>query len=151
LRLQTAADEPAARVPVRVAPRLAALLVRELLTYAVAATPRGSGVSVHVLGAEATGASAHGPRVVVDDAGTTLPASARRALVALEVVPGTFGRPSSVPLFVAAELAAAQGAQLDLADSPAQQAPPSTKGPEAPSEPRVIGGGVRAIVTFPAS
>jgi hypothetical protein len=70
-----------------------------------------------------------GPRLVVDDSGTSLPAAARRALLALEVEPGTFGRPSGVALFIAAEIALAQGALLEIGDAPA--------------------GGVRVTVTFP--
>ena len=65
---------------------------------------------------------------MVDDAGTPLPASARRAFVNLELEPGTFGRSTSVPLYVASEIAAWQGAVLDLADAPA--------------------GGVRVVVTY---
>jgi hypothetical protein len=75
-----------------------------------------------------------GARVVVDDGGTIVPAAARRALLALEVEPGTFGRPSSVALFIAAEIASAQGALLDVADAPVEAG---------------RGGGVRVTVTFP--
>jgi hypothetical protein len=70
----------------------------------------------------------HGPRVTVDDAGTPLPANARRPFVNLELEPGTFGRSTSVPLYVASEIAAWQGAVLELADAPA--------------------GGVRVTVTY---
>jgi hypothetical protein len=76
-----------------------------------------------------------GARIVVDDAGTILPAGARRPLLSLEVEPGTFGRPGSVALFVAAEIATAQGALLEIADAPLLE------------EGR--GGGVRVSVTFP--
>ena len=55
---------------------------------------------------------------MVDDSGTTLPAVARRALLALEVEPGTFGRPSGVALFAAAEIAAAQGGRIEVSDAP---------------------------------
>jgi hypothetical protein len=74
-----------------------------------------------------------GSRIVVDDGGTILPAAARKALLALEVEPGTYGRPSGVGLFVAAEIAAAQGALLEIGDAPVDGG---------------RGGGVRAIVTF---
>jgi hypothetical protein len=127
-------------------------LIRELIAYAIAATPRGSGVLVNVIANESNDA-AHGARVVVDDAGTLLPAAARNALVGLEVEPGTFGRPSSVPLFLAAEMAAAQGAQLELGDAPLQLAPAQERTgqvPDArPSERLSVGGGVRVIVSFP--
>ncbi len=145
LRLRTVPDEPNVRIVSRVAPRLAAVLARELVAYAVAATPRGSGVVVTVVAGGARGDDkALGARIVVDDAGTILPASARRAILALEVEPGTFGRPSSVSLFIAAEMAAAQGALLELSD-----ALPETSPGERGAGARGIGGGVRVIVTFP--
>ena len=77
-----------------------------------------------------------GSRIVIDDGGTIMPATARRSLLALEVEPGTFGRPSGVGLFVAAEIAAAQGALLEIGDAPVQDG---------------HGGGVRVTVTFPRS
>ena len=67
---------------------------------------------------------------MVDDAGTSLPGAARRALLALEVEPGTFGRPSGIALFIAAEIALAQGALLEIGDT-------------------ATAGGVRVSVTFP--
>jgi hypothetical protein len=70
----------------------------------------------------------------VDDGGTTLPAAARRALLALEVEPGTFGRSSFVGVFVASEIASGQGALLEIGDAPAGDG---------------HGGGVRVTVTFP--
>jgi hypothetical protein len=75
-----------------------------------------------------------GACISVDDSGVPLPAGARRPLRALEVEPGTFGRPSSVSLFVAGEIASAQGAVFELGDAPAQNG---------------SGGGVRVTVTFP--
>ena len=59
-----------------------------------------------------------GPRITVDDGGAALSATARRAFLTLEVDPGTHGRASSVPLYVGAEIAAAHGARVELADSP---------------------------------
>ncbi|HXN30711.1 MAG TPA: sensor histidine kinase [Polyangiaceae bacterium] len=145
VRVRTVPDEPRARVISRVAPRLAAVLARELVAYAIAATPRGSGVVVTVVAGAARGDDQGlGARIVVDDAGTILPGSARRALLALEVEPGTFGRPSSVSLFVAAELAAALGALLELSD-----AVPETIGAGLGPAARGLGGGVRVVVTFP--
>jgi signal transduction histidine kinase len=121
-------DEPSTTVVTRVAPRAVALLVRELLSHAVAASTRGSVVSVTLHGAN-PGPEGMGARLVVDDTGTSLPASARRALLGLEVEPGTFGRPSGVALFVASEIAAALGALLEIGDT--------------------VSGGVRVTVTFP--
>jgi signal transduction histidine kinase len=126
-------EPPDGRVLARAAPRAAGVVVRELIAHAIAATPRGSCVAVTVLARESDGL---GARVVVDDAGTILPAGARRPLLSLEVEPGTFGRPSSVALFLAAEIASAQGALLEIADAPL----PLAEG---------RGGGVRVTVTFP--
>ena len=127
LRIRATPEDPAPGVVANVAPRAAALLVRELLLHAIAASTRGSTVDV-TLEAPTSGVVALGARLSVDDTGTILPASARRALLALEVEPGTFGRPSGIALFVASEVASAQGALLDLGDSAA--------------------GGVRVTVTF---
>jgi hypothetical protein len=110
------------------------VLVRELLAHAISATARGSAVVVALFDRGAGSEPTLGPRMVFDDAGTILPAEGRRALLALEVEPGTFGRPNSVGLFVAAEIAAAQGARLDLEDAPVEDG---------------RGGGVRVTVVFP--
>jgi len=132
ISVRTIPDEPGARAPTRVSPRSVGALVREVVAQAISATPRGSGVSilVHAGGSE----EGLGARMVVDDGGTILPAAARRALLALEVEPGTFGRPSGVGLFLASEIAAAQGALLELGDAPVVDG---------------RGGGVRVSVTFP--
>jgi signal transduction histidine kinase len=109
-------------------------MVRSLVAHALSATPRGSAVIVSVSGPVTGPPAALGARLVVDDAGTILPTAARRALLALEVEPGTFGRPSGVGLFVAAEIASAQGALLEIGDAPVEAG---------------RGGGVRVTVTFP--
>jgi len=133
IRLSAGAGEQSTGPIARLAPRAIATLVRELLSHAIAASPRGSVVSVVVQAPDAR--SGLGARIVVDDSGTSLPAGARRALVTLEVEPGTFGRPSGVALFIAAEIAAAQGALFDIGDAPFENG---------------AGGGVRVTVTFPA-
>ena len=122
--------EEGARAVIRVSPRSVAVMLRALVAHALSATPRGSAISVTVSAPDVT----LGARVMVDDAGTILPTAARRALLALEVEPGTFGRPSSVGLFVAAEIASAQGALLEIGDAPVEAG---------------RGGGVRVAVTFP--
>jgi two-component system OmpR family sensor kinase len=127
LRIQSEPGAPA-HAFAHVGPRAAGLLVRELLSHALAASGKGTTVTLAIEGLGG-GGDAVGARLVVDDTGTILPAAARRALLALEVEPGTFGRPSGVALFVAAEIAIAQGASFELGDSPA--------------------GGVRVTVTFP--
>jgi two-component system OmpR family sensor kinase len=157
IRLRTVPPDPQARVLARLAPRLTGIMIRGLASYAIAATPRGSGIVLTVVAAgvlreqpnlhgglgDADSAEGLGARIVVDDAGTTLPASARRALLALEVEPGTFGRPSSVVLSVAAEIAAAQGAVFELSDALPERATGDRDGS------RSLGGGLRVIVTFP--
>jgi two-component system OmpR family sensor kinase len=140
VHVRTMPDET--RAPARLAPRAAAVLVRELLGHAIAATPRGGAVVVTV---QAPGAEL-GTRVVVDDGGTSLPAGARRAILQLEVVPGTFGRPSSVALFIAGEIAAAQGALLEIGDAPVGEGAhvSSSSAEQVP-----VTGGVRVSLVFP--
>jgi hypothetical protein len=124
-----------ARATARVAAGSASLLARELIVHAVQASPRGTEVVVTVMPQTAGLAGGGlGTRVLVDDCGTAIPAAARRALLALEVEPGTFGRPNGVALFVANEVAAAQGALLELGDTPV------TDGK---------GGGLRVTLSFP--
>jgi two-component system, OmpR family, sensor kinase len=118
VKIVTVPEGPETRVPVSLSPRAAALIARELLGQAVAATPRG--LAVHVCVASESGAPGErvGPRLTIDDAGASLPSTARRAFVALELEPSTFGRPSSIPLFVCTELIMWQGAMLELGDAP---------------------------------
>lgn len=126
--------DEASRATARASLRSVAVMFRALIAHALSATPRGSAVVVTVSAPVTTEEAPLGARVVVDDAGTILPTAARRALLQLEVEPGTFGRPSSVGLFVAAEIAAAQGALLEIGDAPVEAG---------------RGGGVRVTVTFP--
>jgi hypothetical protein len=118
VKVATAPADPGTRVPVRLSSRAAALIARELLSQAVAATPRGQ--AIHVVVAAAGGALGEevGPRLTIDDAGASLPSTARRAFVALELEPSTFGRPSSIALFVSSEVITWQGAILELGDAP---------------------------------
>ena len=126
LKLAIEPDAPDTRAYVRGAPRATAVLVRELISQAVAATPHGADVLVTI----AVGDAARpGTRIVVDDAGAPLPSGARRPFLSLELDPGTYGRPSSIPLYVCAEISSYQGASLELADAPT--------------------GGLRVSVTFP--
>jgi len=125
--------EPGARAEeaaASVAPSAASLLVRELVLHALAASPRGSSVFVTLSPPTAE----LGARIVVDDSGTILPAAARDALLALDVEPGTFGRPSTIALFIAAEIALAQGVLVEISDAPVFEG---------------LGGGVRVSATFP--
>ncbi len=111
------------RAYVRVGTKAITALARELVAHAVQATPRGASVEVTVIPDDPDG-----PRVIVDDAGPPLPASARRAFLALETHAGQYGRPSGLPIFMAAELASCMGARLELSDAPS--------------------GGLRVTVTF---
>jgi signal transduction histidine kinase len=117
-----------APIEARLPPRALTALFREIIAHGMAASGSGGTVVVTLQPAD----SVIGPRVTVDDSGTILPAGARRALLALEVEPGTFGRPSGVALFVAAEIAQALGGLLEVGDAPVEN-----------------GGGVRVTVTFP--
>jgi hypothetical protein len=127
VRIRLIPEAPPSPPTGRIAPRACAALVRAVLSHAIDASPRGSTVAVSICAPE----DATGARLVVDDAGTALPSAARRALRALELDPATFGRPSGIAPFVAAEIAAGQGAWFDLGDAPAS-----------------AGGGVRTTVTF---
>ncbi len=136
LTVVTVPDAPDARAYGRAAPRAAAAMVRELVASALTATPRGSEVTITVIAAGQGDREDLGTRVIVDDGGAPLPANVRRAFLALELDPGTYGRPSSLPLYICGEIASAQGAQLELGD-----APPTEQG----------GGGLRVTVTFPVT
>ena len=125
------AVESGRRLYVRASAKAVAALARELAAHAVAASPKGAIVEISV--AE----DPSGPRLVVDDAGSPLPASGRRAFLALEAQAGQYGRPSGLPIFMAAELAACIGARLELSDAPSREI---AEGP--------VGGGLRVAVTF---
>jgi signal transduction histidine kinase len=125
-----------ARIYVRCGPKAVAALARELVAHAVAASPKGAIVEVSATEDPA------GPRLVVDDAGSPLPASGRRAFLALETHAGQYARPSGLPIFMAAELAACIGARLELSDAPSRPAESPASGPS--------GGGLRVAVTFGA-
>lgn len=122
------------RAQVRRGAKALGVLMRELIAHAIEASPRGSSVDVTVVAPDGNA----GARIVVDDAGSSLPASGRRAFLALETHAGAYGRPSGLPIFLGAELAACQGAMLELSDAP-------LKTSEAGA------GGLRVAVTFATS
>jgi signal transduction histidine kinase len=97
--------------PARIAMRALSVLTRDLIEQAIAASPKNGTVSVSFAHEES------GPRLTVEDGGAPLPSGARRAFVALEVEPGTYGRASCVPLNIAAEIAGSVGASVELGDS----------------------------------
>jgi hypothetical protein len=119
---------------VRCGAKVVAALARELVAHAVAASPKGAVVEL------AVAADPAGPRLLVDDAGSPLPASGRRAFLALETHAGQYARPSGLPIFMAAELAACIGARLELSDAPIREGAAGSTGPS--------GGGLRVAVTF---
>jgi len=105
-------DTTQGKVHARIAPTALTALVDGLLGQAIQSSPRGSTILVRVSDEE------RGPCVRVDDAGPPLPKAARRQFVGLETEPGTYGRPTSLPLYVAAALASWQGATFELGDAP---------------------------------
>ena len=105
-------DATQGKAHARSSPRALTALIDALLGQAIQASPRGSTIMVHLTDEE------RGPCIQVDDAGPPLPATARKAFVGLETEPGTYGRPTSLPLYVAAALASWQGATFELADTP---------------------------------
>ncbi len=105
-------DDTQGKAHGRTSARAMTSIVDALLSQAIQASPRGTTVEVRVLDEE------RGPCVQVDDAGPPLPASARKQFVGLETEPGTYGRPTSLPLYVAAALASWQGATFEVADAP---------------------------------
>ena len=119
------------RAQVRRGAKALGVLMRELIAHAIEASPRGSSVDVTVVAPDGSA----GARIVVDDAGSSLPASGRRAFLALETHAGAYGRPSGLPIFLAAELAACQGAMLELSDAPLRTSEGGA-------------GGLRVAVTF---
>lgn len=128
------AADAARRLYVRGGHKSIAALARELVAHAVAASSNGGVVEISI------SEDPSGARLVVDDAGSPLPASGRRAFLALEAHAGQYGRPSGLPIFMAAELAACIGARLELSDAPARGTADGT-----------VGGGLRVAVTFAAS
>jgi hypothetical protein len=124
-----------ARVYARCGAKAVGALARELVAHAVTASPKGAVVDISASDDPA------GPRLVVDDAGSPLPASGRRAFLALETHAGQYARPSGLPIFMAAELAACVGARLELSDAPVRDSADAQAGGPA-------GGGLRVAVTF---
>lgn len=130
------------RAQVRRGAKALGVLIRELVAHAIEASPRGSSVEVTVVAPDGNA----GARLVIDDSGSSLPASGRRAFLALETHAGAYGRPSGLPIFLAAELAACQGAMLELSDAPLRA---QTAG--AGSAPDAGASGLRVAVTFAKS
>ena len=124
LLVTTVPEGAATMAMARLSPKAASYLVRTLLSQAILATSRGDRVMVTLVSgssgqpADPGAPAGGGARLIVDDAGASLPAAARKAFVGLLVDPSTYGRPSSVSLFICSELASWQGALLELGDAP---------------------------------
>jgi two-component system, OmpR family, sensor kinase len=97
---------------VRAMPRASAVLLREVLLYALHSSPKGSTVTVR---GDRKGDEL---RLHVDDCGPAMPSAARKTLVTGTQDPGAFGRPTSAPLLMAAEIALRQGFGFELSDAP---------------------------------
>ncbi|CAN5131431.1 hypothetical protein BH09MYX1_BH09MYX1_20360 [soil metagenome] len=97
--------------------RALALLVEQILRHALAASPR-DGVVVITLRKipNERQPDLYAARLDVEDSGPALPGSSRRAFVGLELEPGTCGRPSALPLYVAAALSSWAGAAFEVGD-----------------------------------
>jgi len=119
-------NPPESKAMVRAAPHAAAVIFRQMIGHALLATPKGRHVHVTVTAPVPDGL---GARVSVEDSGPFVPASELRAYLMLEVEPGTFGRPSSLALHLAAALVEVQGGAFELDGSQL--------------------GGIRASATFP--
>ena len=87
------------------------VMLREVIEQAIQASPRGGEVEISVT------SDGGAVRIFVDDAGPPVPAPARRGFLALALEPSTYGRPSSVALYLAAEIALLVGARLELGDA----------------------------------
>lgn len=89
-----------------------AVLIQELLDYAIAASPAGT--TVHVELTEGLVSYA----ITVDDAGTALPASARGSVLSRDFDAIALGRPHSLSLIAASTIASHLHFTLDLEESP---------------------------------
>jgi signal transduction histidine kinase len=98
----------AAGVGVRASASRVQLLLRELLSHAILATPQGGSVRVHIYATEL------GAVIAVEDGGPPVPAAARQPLLQNSIDPSGLGRPSGVSLLAASVVAGTLGAELEL-------------------------------------
>ncbi len=97
--------------------RALALIVEEVLRHALAAAPRDTAVEIKLKRIpHERQADVYLARIEIEDSGPALPATSRRAFVGLELEPGTCGRPSALPLYVAAALSSWAGASFEIGD-----------------------------------
>ena len=88
------------------------VLVHALLDHAISASPPGSQVTVHLVETEG------GVVVTFDDAGPTLPVSARAGVLSREFEALAQGRPVGINLIAAHTIAAHLRADLEIQDGP---------------------------------
>ncbi|MBP9111884.1 MAG: HAMP domain-containing histidine kinase [Polyangiaceae bacterium] len=93
-------------------PRALSVLAQFLIGHALDASQKKGLVSIELTH------DAGRAVLAVGDSGTPLPTAARKAFVELELESGANGRPSSVPVFLAKEIAGWQGALFEVGDSP---------------------------------
>jgi signal transduction histidine kinase len=84
------------------------LLIRNLLSQAIAATPRGGEVRATAMATEL------GPALSVTDGGSALPEASRQDILRHRIDPTSFGRPAGIALVVADAVAATLDAALEV-------------------------------------
>jgi len=103
-------------VSVRRPKGLVDLLIRNLLSQAIAATPRGGEVRATALATEL------GPALSVTDGGPALPEASRQDILRHRIDPTSFGRPAGIALVVADAVAATLDATLEVREDGAGRA-----------------------------
>jgi len=101
-------DDAAARLR----PKATAVLVRELVSQAIAASPKDGVVKVTVEALPGV------VRLSVSDEGASLPAAMRGPFVRLEVDASAYGRASAVPLHACVEIAQVLQIPMEFGDAP---------------------------------
>jgi two-component system, OmpR family, sensor kinase len=92
-------------------PSALSLLVRALVDHAISASPRDEAVRITLT------ASTQEAELRVEDAGPTVPHSSREALLANQIDPAAFGRPTGIALLSASAAASFLRCKLALRDS----------------------------------
>jgi signal transduction histidine kinase len=87
---------------------LVELLVKNLLSQAIAATPRGGTVRATAMSTEL------GPVLAVSDGGPTIPEASRQDILRHRIDPTGFGRPAGIALVVADAAATTLDATLEV-------------------------------------
>jgi len=109
VRVERVVPEDAAA---RLRPKATAVLVRELVSQAIAASPKDGVVKVTVEALPGV------VRLSVSDEGASLPAAMRGPFVRLEVDASAYGRASAVPLHACVEIAQVLQIPMEFGDAP---------------------------------